>query len=250
MMADQHLNARMVVEEIKIGLRVETCNGSVRGFVKCEGLEKPIREFMEGDKGKEARKKVKEIGEEAINAVKKGGGTSCQALNEVIYELSEKRQTTGLGLDHRVSRFYNQPNEFNRFNNQPIKYQDSFFLPSVNFSNNNQCLKEVLIASAKAITENNLIIVEWLMSELRTVGFVCGSPMQCLGAYMLEGLVTKLVSLGSSIYKALRCKEPISIELFSYMHLLYEICPYFKFGYLYGAVVNVMKNENSIRRSG
>ncbi|KAM3284286.1 hypothetical protein P3S67_023085 [Capsicum chacoense] len=82
----------MVVEEIKIGLRVETCNGSVRGFVKCEGLEKPIREFMEGDKGKEARKKVKEIGEEAINAVKKGGGTSCQALNEVIYELSEKRQ--------------------------------------------------------------------------------------------------------------------------------------------------------------
>ncbi|KAM3361428.1 hypothetical protein P3S68_016282 [Capsicum galapagoense] len=92
MMADQHFNARMVVEEIKIGLRVETCNGSVRGFVKCEGLEKPIREFMEGDKGKEARKKVKEIGEEAINAVREGGGTSCQALNEVIYELSEKRQ--------------------------------------------------------------------------------------------------------------------------------------------------------------
>ncbi|KAH0696693.1 hypothetical protein KY290_014077 [Solanum tuberosum] len=58
-----------MVEEIKIGLRVETCDGSVRGFVKWEGLEKPIRELMEGEKGKEARKKVKEIGEAAINAV-------------------------------------------------------------------------------------------------------------------------------------------------------------------------------------
>ncbi|KAJ8544962.1 hypothetical protein K7X08_017545 [Anisodus acutangulus] len=61
MMAEQHLNARMVVEEIKIWLRVETCDGSVRGFVKCEGLEEPIRKLMEGEHGKEARKKVKQL---------------------------------------------------------------------------------------------------------------------------------------------------------------------------------------------
>ncbi|XP_055806189.1 UDP-glycosyltransferase 90A1 [Solanum dulcamara] len=91
MMADQHLNARMVVEEIKIGLRVETCDGSVRGFVKCEGLVKPIKELMEGAKGKEARKKVKEIGEAAINAVKEGG-SSWQTLNELINELTENRK--------------------------------------------------------------------------------------------------------------------------------------------------------------
>ncbi|XP_075090519.1 UDP-glycosyltransferase 90A1 [Nicotiana tabacum] len=91
MMAEQHLNARMVVEEIKIGLRVETCDGSVRGFVKWEGLEKPIRELMEGEKGKEAKKKVKEICEAAINAVK-DGGTSWQALNELIHELSGRGQ--------------------------------------------------------------------------------------------------------------------------------------------------------------
>ncbi|KAL3344671.1 hypothetical protein AABB24_023892 [Solanum stoloniferum] len=90
MMADQHLNARMVVEEIKIGLRVETCDGSVRGFVQWEGLEKPIRELMEGDKGIEARKKVKEIGEAAINAVKEGG-SSWQTLNELIHELTERK---------------------------------------------------------------------------------------------------------------------------------------------------------------
>ncbi|MCD9638798.1 hypothetical protein HAX54_022951 [Datura stramonium] len=57
MMAEQHLNARMVVEVIKIGLRVETCDGSVRGFVKWEGLETPAKELMEGEKGEEARKK-------------------------------------------------------------------------------------------------------------------------------------------------------------------------------------------------
>ncbi|KAH0699263.1 hypothetical protein KY284_013478 [Solanum tuberosum] len=90
MMADQHLNARMVVEEIKIGLKVETRDGSVRGFVKCEGLEKPIRELMEGDKGKEARKKVNEIGEAAINAVKEGG-SSWQTLNDLILELTTRR---------------------------------------------------------------------------------------------------------------------------------------------------------------
>ncbi|CAK9161336.1 unnamed protein product [Ilex paraguariensis] len=34
MMAEQPLNARMVMEEIKIGLRVEISNESVKGFVK------------------------------------------------------------------------------------------------------------------------------------------------------------------------------------------------------------------------
>ncbi|KAL3344670.1 hypothetical protein AABB24_023891 [Solanum stoloniferum] len=90
MMADQHLNARMVVEVIKIGVRVETCDGSARGFVKWEGLEKSAKELMEGDKGKEARKKVMEIGEAAINAVKEGG-SSWQTLNELIVELTESK---------------------------------------------------------------------------------------------------------------------------------------------------------------
>ncbi|GJS43562.1 hypothetical protein Tco_0568605 [Tanacetum coccineum] len=52
MMVEQPLNARMVVEEIKIGLWVETCDGLVKGFVKSEGLKKIIKELMEGEKGK------------------------------------------------------------------------------------------------------------------------------------------------------------------------------------------------------
>ncbi|XWS32783.1 hypothetical protein CRYUN_Cryun22dG0019200 [Craigia yunnanensis] len=64
MLAEQPLNARMVVEEIKAGLRVKTCDGTVRsGFVKWEGLMKMVRELMEGEMGKEVRKKVKELAE-------------------------------------------------------------------------------------------------------------------------------------------------------------------------------------------
>ncbi|KAH6795807.1 hypothetical protein C2S51_036793 [Perilla frutescens var. frutescens] len=109
-------------------------------------------------------------------------------------------------------------------------------------------LKEMLVACARAIADNDLVNCELLMSELQSMVSVGGEPLQRLGAYMLEGLVARLASSGSSIYKALRCKEPTSPELLSYMHLLYEACPYFKFGYLSanGAIAEAMKNENKI----
>ncbi|GAV72566.1 UDPGT domain-containing protein [Cephalotus follicularis] len=87
MMAEQHVNARMVVEELKIGLRVETCNGSVRGFVKWQGLEKMVRELMEGEMGKEARKKVKEFAEMAKAAFEEGSGSSRRTLDMLIDEI-------------------------------------------------------------------------------------------------------------------------------------------------------------------
>lgn len=109
-------------------------------------------------------------------------------------------------------------------------------------------LKEVLIACAKAVSDNDLLTADWLMSELRQMVSVSGEPIQRLGAYMLEGLLARFAASGSSIYKALRCKEPASAELLSYMHLLYEACPYFKFGYMSanGAIAEAMKDENRI----
>ncbi|CAH1437695.1 unnamed protein product [Lactuca virosa] len=92
MMAEQPLNTRMVVEEIKIGLRVETCDGSLKGFVTSEGLKKMVKELMEGEKGKEIRKKVKEIGEAAKEAMAEGG-SSWQTLNELIDELQTVRNS-------------------------------------------------------------------------------------------------------------------------------------------------------------
>lgn len=109
-------------------------------------------------------------------------------------------------------------------------------------------LKQVLHACAKAVAEKDMITAEWLISMLRPLVSVGGEPEQRLGAYMLEGLVAKLSASGSFIYKSLRCKEPTGPELFSYMHLLYEACPYFKFGYLSanGAIAEAMKNEDRI----
>nr|UMK68138.1 UGT26 [Aesculus chinensis] len=91
MMAEQPLNARMVVEEIKVGLRVETCNGSVRGFVKKEGLEKMVKELMEGEKGKEVRKKAKEYAEMARKAMDEDNGSSCRTLDMLMAEISNSK---------------------------------------------------------------------------------------------------------------------------------------------------------------
>nr|UTM61885.1 UDP-glycosyltransferase 15413 [Pueraria montana var. lobata] len=85
MMAEQFLNARMVEEEVKVGLRVETCDGSVRGFVKREGLKKTVKEVMEGEKGKKAREKVRELADMAHKAVEEGA-SSWSTLNLLLNE--------------------------------------------------------------------------------------------------------------------------------------------------------------------
>ncbi|KAM7275744.1 hypothetical protein ACFE04_017610 [Oxalis oulophora] len=109
-------------------------------------------------------------------------------------------------------------------------------------------LKQVLVLCARAVSDNDPLMAQWLMDEVRQMVSVSGEPIQRLGAYMLEGLVARLASSGSSIYKSLRCKEPESSELLSYMHILYEVCPYFKFGYMSanGAIAEAMKDENRV----
>ncbi|XP_015573632.1 UDP-glycosyltransferase 90A1 [Ricinus communis] len=87
MMAEQPLNARMVVEEIKVGLRVETCNGSVRGFVKWEALRKMVNELMNGEMGKEVRNNVKKYAEVAMKAMEVGAGSSWGTLDMLIEEI-------------------------------------------------------------------------------------------------------------------------------------------------------------------
>ncbi|CAN6479033.1 unnamed protein product [Victoria cruziana] len=106
-------------------------------------------------------------------------------------------------------------------------------------------LKQVLIACAKAVADNNHVLREWFINELRQMVSVSGEPIQRLAAYMLEGLIARIASSGSTIYKSLRCKEPTSSDLLSYMHTLYEVCPYFKFAYMSanGAIAEALKGE-------
>ncbi|KAL4577191.1 hypothetical protein LXL04_013295 [Taraxacum kok-saghyz] len=105
MMAEQPLNARMVVEEIKIGLRVETCDGTVKGLVTSEELKKTVKELMEGEKGKEVRKKVKEVGDAAKEAMAEVG-SSWRGLNELIDELQTIRnsKTGDFSVDRKEIR--------------------------------------------------------------------------------------------------------------------------------------------------
>ncbi|CAL0322947.1 unnamed protein product [Lupinus luteus] len=109
-------------------------------------------------------------------------------------------------------------------------------------------LKQLLIACAKALSENNMIGFDQLIVKARSAVSINGEPIQRLGAYMVEGLVARTEASGSSIYRALRCKEPEGEELLSYMQMLFEICPYLKFGYMAanGAIAEACRNENRI----
>ncbi|CAN4089979.1 unnamed protein product [Withania somnifera] len=109
-------------------------------------------------------------------------------------------------------------------------------------------LKELLVACAEAVAEADISTAEVLMNVLEQRVSVSGEPMERLSAYILEGLRARLLSSGSIIYKKLKCSEPTSSELLSYMQVLYQICPYFKFAYMSANVVigEAMKNENRI----
>lgn len=104
-------------------------------------------------------------------------------------------------------------------------------------------LKQVLIACADAISNNDFSTAGIFISELRQMVSVAGEPIQRLGAYMLEGLVARV-----STQKTTICKDPGTRNLLSYTNILHEICPYFKFGYMSanGAIAEAMKNENQV----
>lgn len=86
MMAEQYLNAKMVVEEIKVGLRVSTVDGTSKGFVAAESLNRAVREVMDSEKGKQLREQVAEVAEAAKKAMREGG-SSWNALNSLISEI-------------------------------------------------------------------------------------------------------------------------------------------------------------------
>ncbi|XP_010923996.1 chitin-inducible gibberellin-responsive protein 1-like [Elaeis guineensis] len=109
-------------------------------------------------------------------------------------------------------------------------------------------VKQMLIRCAEALSEDKINEFEMLVQEARALVSIVGEPIQRLGAYMVEGLVARKESSGTNIYRALRCQKPESKELLSYMRILYDICPYFKFGYMAanGAIAEALRNEDRI----
>ncbi|KAK4746373.1 hypothetical protein SAY87_012685 [Trapa incisa] len=109
-------------------------------------------------------------------------------------------------------------------------------------------LKQLLVACAKAISEEKINEFNQLLEVAKGEVSISGEPIQRLGAYLIEGLVAKKESSGSNIYRALRCREPESKDMLSYMQILYEICPYLKFGYMAanGAIAEACRTEDFI----
>lgn len=87
--AEQHMNARFVVEELGVGLRIMPAGGSVRGFVTAGEVERVVREMMSGERGAEARRKAAEYGKSAGDAMGEGG-SSVHTLDLLIDEMSGK----------------------------------------------------------------------------------------------------------------------------------------------------------------
>lgn len=92
MIAEQPLNARFLVEELGIGLRVRARDGTPQGLVEGEDLAKLVRELVDGEKGTEAAKKAKDLARAARIAMEEGG-SSWRTLEQMIAEASEKRTT-------------------------------------------------------------------------------------------------------------------------------------------------------------
>ncbi|KAI3684534.1 hypothetical protein L6452_33758 [Arctium lappa] len=82
-MAEQHLNARLVVEEIGMGLRLWPREKVARGIVGAEEVEKMAVELMEGEGGIRVRERVAEVREGAYGAMKEGG-SSWNTLESLI----------------------------------------------------------------------------------------------------------------------------------------------------------------------
>ncbi|XP_071709516.1 scarecrow-like protein 13 [Rutidosis leptorrhynchoides] len=151
-----------------------------------------------------------------------------QVLKEMEIELLETDVEDG-----SISSSFNNAN----------KYQKMLQLGISNLD-----VKQTLIAIAHAMDNGAKEDADLLMESLETKVSVTGEPIQRLGAYMLEGLRARKYSSGSKIYKKLRCYEPNPKELMSYMSILYEICPYYKFAYTSANVVikEAMQNENQV----
>lgn len=86
MIADQPFNARFLVDELNIAIRVSPIDRTMRGLVPSEEISKVVKELMDGEAGAEATKRVVELSALAKEAMDEGG-LSWIAVKEMITEL-------------------------------------------------------------------------------------------------------------------------------------------------------------------
>ena len=103
MQNEQYLNAKLLVEEIKVGLQLPTVTRDGK-VVRREVIGEAVKELMGGEKGKRVGEKAIKIGKMAKRAVQVGG-SSHKCLNELIDQLSHVNSIgngNGNGILHSV----------------------------------------------------------------------------------------------------------------------------------------------------
>ncbi|CAD6225105.1 unnamed protein product [Miscanthus lutarioriparius] len=83
---EQPINAKFVVDELRIGVRVHVSDGVIGGFVKSEEITRAVKELMFGEAGTAMALRVTEIAAQAQLAVS-DGGSSWKEVEEMISEL-------------------------------------------------------------------------------------------------------------------------------------------------------------------
>ncbi|CAN6217347.1 unnamed protein product [Urochloa humidicola] len=90
MHADQPFNAKFLVDELKIAVRVQTSDRTIRGLVTSEEVSKVVRMLILGEEGVDMAKNVGELSTSAEEAMAEGG-PSWKALKDMITELCLKK---------------------------------------------------------------------------------------------------------------------------------------------------------------
>ncbi|MCO5612482.1 hypothetical protein L7F22_066750 [Adiantum nelumboides] len=110
--------------------------------------------------------------------------------------------------------------------------------------------KELLLACADAINNDDLVTAQSSLSALEQYGSIYGDPMQRLAVYMAEALALRLqlTKDAHSDRPSKVMREPSPIEILQSTQVLHQCCLHFKFGYLAAnaAIVEACRNERSI----
>lgn len=108
--------------------------------------------------------------------------------------------------------------------------------------------RHLLIECAKALSENDTEKFDKLIKKAWNAASIHGGQVWHLGSYLVEGLMARRKSLGTTVFHVPKCEEPQSKDWLTYMHVLYEICPYLKFGYMAanGAIADACRDADRI----
>ncbi|OIT22423.1 PREDICTED: scarecrow-like protein 1 [Nicotiana attenuata] len=111
-----------------------------------------------------------------------------------------------------------------------------------------QTPKQMLFSCAAAIQDGNIEQASSMINELRQMVSIQGEPLERTAAYMVEALAARMATSGRGLYKALKCKEALFSERLSAMQVLFEVCPYFRFGFMAanGAILEAFKDEKRV----